>query len=295
MDTKKILGMSSACFWAVVAACVAGIVVGSFCDYEISVALANVTDLGKSFATWVVIVPNFFYAAAAGCLYVGLRRKGKAPAWTVLVAVLFYAVCRSEMSFGSHIRELFGYEPGLSSVFRYLLTWLFWVAVYSLAAFVMTLLLDDADPAKLVAIGAAILVTGILAGNVNTWLKSFASRPRYKYLLQLDDPAAEFRQWWQMVPFMPGGDNLKSWPSGHMATVTIAFTLPLLTDAMKLRGTGKNIVAFCISCFFVLLVMYNRIHMTNHFLSDACFGTLISYLLYAWNSIVFMKIASRGD
>lgn len=52
--------------------------------------------------------------------------------------------------------------------------------------------------------------SGIITNSVNSWLKTFASRPRYKYLLKLDDPRSEFRQWWQMVPQLSSSDNFKS-------------------------------------------------------------------------------------
>ncbi|MBP3209452.1 MAG: hypothetical protein J6M64_06080 [Oscillospiraceae bacterium] len=52
----------------------------------------------------------------------------------------------------------------------------------------MVLLLDDFDLDKLVAVGVAILMAGIITGSVNSWLKSLAARPRYKYLLKLDEP-----------------------------------------------------------------------------------------------------------
>jgi len=72
-------------------------------------------------------------------------------------------------------------------------------------------------------------------------------RPRYKYLITLDDPISQFRSWWQMVPNLAGSDDsFKSWPSGNM---------------------------------------------TNHFLSDVCFGTLITYIIYAVVSEAFLSAA----
>ena len=47
------------------------------------------------------------------------------------------------------------------------------------------------------------------------------------------------------------------------------------------------------ACVFVLIYGYNRIHMTNHFLSDVCFGTLITYLMYALVSKAFLKAAEK--
>lgn len=75
MYTKKNMGVPIACFWTVITACVIGIVIGSFCDLSINIALANVTELGKQAASWMLIIPNLFYAAAGACLFVGLKRK----------------------------------------------------------------------------------------------------------------------------------------------------------------------------------------------------------------------------
>ena len=71
------------------------------------------------------------------------------------------------------------------------------------------------------------------------------------------------------------------------------FSLPMLTDAMKNRSAKKNTIAFVIACLFVAVYGYNRIHMTNHFLSDVCFGTLITYIIYAVISTAFMKAAEK--
>ena len=54
------------------------------------------------------------------------------------------------------------------------------------------------------------------------------------------------------------------------------FALPMLADATKRRSEARNLHCFIVACVFVVLYGYNRIHMTNHFLSDVCFGTLIT-------------------
>ena len=38
---------------------------------------------------------------------------------------------------------------------------------------------------------------------------------------------------------------------------------------------------------------YNRIHMTNHFLTDVCFGTLITYCIYAGISTAFLRATEK--
>ena len=297
MNRKTVMAVPKACFLAVVAVCVIGIAIGSFCDFGINEALANKTDIGAFFATYGSYFSYCLYPAAGACLFVGLREKGKQYhmlAWTLQIVGFFMAVYYSNSYNGKAVRALLGYKAGETSAALSVFSWLFWVVLYAWVPFVMVKLLDRTDPDKLIAVGAAILVAGIVADNVNLWLKQVGSRPRYKYLITLDDPISEFRNWWHMIPNLAGGDdNFKSWPSGNMTIASMMFSLPMLTDLFRNRSEKKNLIAFGIACAFVLLYGYNRIHMTNHFLSDVCFGTLITYLIYAGISTAFLRAAEK--
>ena len=297
MKKKTVMAVPSAGFWAVIAVCVIGIVIGSFLDFQISEALADKTEIGAFFAAYGSYFSYCLYPAAGACLFVGLRKKGKQYrllAWVLLLLSCFMAVYYSDSNNGKAVRALFGYEAGVSSPFLAAASWLFWVVLYAWVPFVMIRLLDGSDPDKLIAVGAAVLAAGIASDNANLWLKQVASRPRYKYLLTLEDPASEFRNWWQMIPHLAGSsDNFKSWPSGNMTIASMMFSLPMLTDSCKGRSMRKNLIAFGFACTFVLLYGYNRIHMTNHFLSDVCFGTLITYLIYSGISTAFLHAAER--
>jgi membrane-associated phospholipid phosphatase len=174
------------------------------------------------------------------------------------------------------------------------LSWLFWAVLYGWVPFVVIRLADDGNPDKLIAVGAALWVASFAADAIMQWLKQVGSRPRPKYLLTLKDPASEYRNWWQMVPNLAGSnDSFKSWPSGNMTIAAMMFALPMVTDLSKNRSEKKNIAAFALACGFVLLYGYNRIHMTNHFLTDVCFGTLITYLIYAGISTAFLRGVER--
>ena len=293
MNEQKILGMSKCCFAAVVGICLIGIVIGSMSDFSINVALANKTELGAFFATYGSYLSYCLYPAAGMCLFMGLRAKGpqfNALAWALLVVGCFMAVYYSNGYNGEKVRQLFGYTAGESSPLLSVASWLFWVVLYAWIPFVVKRLMDDRNPDMLIAVGAAILVAGITADNVNLWLKQVASRPRYKYLITLDDPRSGFRQWWQMIPNLArGDDNFKSWPSGNMTIAAMMFALPMLTNALKNRSARKNAVAFGFACFYVAIYGYNRIHMTNHFLSDVCSGTLITYLIFSGIGVAFMR------
>ena len=293
MNKKTVMAMPIACFWSVITVCVLGIVIGSFRDFEISAALAHKTELGTFFATYGSYFSYCLYPAAGACLYAGFRKKGeryRLLAWTLLLLGWFLAVYYSNSYNGKAVRALFGYTAGESSPGLSVLSWLFWAVLYSWVPIVVIRLVDNANPDKLIAVGAAILIAGIAADNVNAWLKEVASRPRYKYLITLDDPRSEFRNWWQMIPNLAGGnDSFRSWPSGNMTIASMMFSLPMLTDVLKKRSGRKNMIAFVLACVFVFIYGYNRIHMTNHFLSDVCFGVLITYLIYALISTAFLR------
>ena len=289
--------MPFACFIAVCAVCVAGIVIGSFCDMEINVALANKTEIGTFFATYGLYFAYCLFPAAGMCLFKGLSKKGgnfKMLAWVMLIVGYFMAVFYSNNYIGKYVRALFGYTAGESSPLLSVLSWGFWVVLYAWVPIVCYFLFDDIDPDKLIAVGAAILVAGFVADNFQVWLKQVGSRPRYKYLLTLDEPASEYRNWWQMMPNLAGdNDSYKSWPSGHMMISAMTFSLPLLSDVCKKRSMTKNTVCFVLACVYIIIGGYNRIHMTNHFLSDVCFGTLITYLIFAVICSAFMKAARK--
>ena len=293
MNKKKILAVPEVCFWSVSGICLLGIIIGSVLDFRINELLANKTSLGTLFATYGSYFAYCLYPAAGACLFVGLKKKGERYnllAWVLLVIGFFMAVYYSNNYNGKAVRALLGYSAGESSAFISVLSWLFWGLLYSWVPLVMVKILDDTNPDKLIAIGAAILVAGIVSDNVNLWLKQVSSRPRYKYLITLENPMSEYRQWWEMVPNLAGSnDNFKSWPSGNMTIASMMFSLPMLADVTRHRSEGKNMRCFVVACIFVMIYGYNRIHMTNHFLTDVCFGTLITYLIFAVVSSAFLR------
>ena len=296
MNRKKILAAPAGCFWAVIAACLLGIVIGSFRDFDIGMRIANKNDLGSYFSTFSAFFAYALLPAGGACFYVGLKGKGsacKTLSWVLILFGWFMAVYFSDGYFGKGVRPLFGYTAGKSSALPAVASWLVWAALYAWVPFAVARLLDDSDPYRLIAVGAALWVATFAADAVMQWLKQVASRPRPKYLMTLEDPISEFRAWWQMVPYLAGtNDSYQSWPSGHMSIVSVLFALPVLTDCMKIRKSLKprmNLIIFFVVCVFVLICGYNRMHMTSHFLSDVAFGTLNTYLLTAGIFTVFLK------
>lgn len=147
----------------------------------------------------------------------------------------------------------------------------------------------------LLAIGSVILVAGIFSEFINTGLKIIACRPRYKYLITLDNPASEYRNWWQMIPYIRDESNSRSWPSGHMTKATIMLTLPMLAEVLKCKKAYLKNLLFAFAIVWIVILGYNRIHMNAHFLTDVCFGVLITYCLYALTYKIVFSVFEKDS
>ena len=172
MKKKTIMAVPMACFYCVVAVCVLGIIMGSVFDFQINEKLANVTKIGSTFAAFGCYFSYCLYPAAGMCLYKGLKKIDLPMAGTVLLITgWFLAIYYTNSYSGSKVRDLFHYTAGESSPWISVLSWLIIAALYVWPILVCNKVLDDADPDKLIAVGTAILVAGVLADNVNLWLK----------------------------------------------------------------------------------------------------------------------------
>ncbi len=298
MTDKKILGMPRMCFFIVCAVLVIGIAIGSFGDLSISETLTNKTDIGDFFQHYGNLLSHFLYPVAGVCIFKGLRKKGKTYnvlAWGILGFSLYWTVYSFLDTSGKHLRKAYGYIAAESSVLPLILAYLTWIAIAVAVAFIAYQIIDDEHSELLIAIGAVILIAGMFSEFVNEWLKLVGCRPRYRYLITLDDPKSEYRNWWEMVPYLKDESDFRSWPSGHMTKATIMFALPLITSVLKNKKEWFKYAGYAFAVLWIILMGYNRIHMNAHFLTDVCFGVLITYCIYALvYTLVFSSVKSPG-
>ena len=262
-------------------------------------ALSNTTAIGNIHQHYGNIISHLLYPVAGMCLFKGLRKKGSrfnTLAWGVLGFSLFWTFYSFLDTSGDDLREAYGYVPGQpGSLLPLALSFLTWVALACLTAWLAYLILDDENADMLLAAGSVILIAGIFSEFINAWLKIVACRPRYKYLLTLDDPASEYRNWWEMIPYLKDEGSFRSWPSGHMTKATIMLTLPMLAGVVKCKKAYLKNLLFAFAIVWIVVYGYNRIHMNAHFLTDVCFGVLITYCLYALTYTLVFSIFEKGS
>ena len=122
-------------------------------------------------------------------------------------------------------------------------------------------------------------------------IKLVIHRPRYRYAVRGEVTA--FYNWWQMFPEyktyigtkLANGieitkEEFKSFPSGHSgAGMILAMSLPLSTYVFpKLKG--KTTLMFYIGAAFGFLMMFSRLLVGAHYLTDTCMGSLIVMVVY---------------
>lgn len=297
MKKKLVLGMPIYGFIFIVSLCLIGIIIGSICDFQINEALYNKTKIGSFFATYGSYLSYCLYPAAGMCLFKALKKKNlNVLAWTLLVISYFLAVYYSNHYNGSKVRELFNYDANNPNILISLSAYLFWIVLYSWVPAVFYFILDDSNPRSLIFVGITILLAGVISDCVNLRLKQVGSRPRYSYLLTLEKPIDSFKNWWEMSPYKAGNnDSFKSWPSGNMTIATIIMSLPCLLNNLKWKKKYITIIGYCVGLLYVLLYGYNRIHMGKHFLSDVCFGVLITYLIFSIIDFAFNSSLSKAQ
>ena len=133
-------------------------------------------------------------------------------------------------------------------------------------------------------------------------IKLVIHRPRYRYLVR--SGTVPFHNWWENCadykqiiadnPTIEGfpitKEDFKSFPSGHSGTgMIMAMFLPYFAYFFpKLKG--KEILLFYGGAAFGFLMMFSRMLVGAHYLTDTCMGSLIVMVVfYVVNEIALKK------
>ena len=267
-----------------------GFIIGSFLDLQINQAIySDGNHFGLIMASFGV------YPCYAGLAFIGggflsttLRRKDLAVIWKIVSFVLSAAayamaiyLCGKEWpsTNGYNVPHLYWLSYLIAAiVFAGVYVWAFFVCKKGDAKHLWTILL----------VMTAIFTIALLpAGFV---IKLFIHRPRYR--LAVRGGVTAFYNWWQMFPEYKKyidtevfgqvitKEEFKSFPSGHSGTgMIMAMFLPFATFFFpKLKG--KEIMLFYIGAAWGFLMMFSRLLVGAHYLTDTCMGSLICMVTF---------------
>jgi membrane-associated phospholipid phosphatase len=256
--------------------CLLGIIFGSFWDFSLSNAIAKPNNgFGVFFESFGEALGYAMVPIAGTLIFMGLKDDRpiglKILGWIILIA---------SIGIPTYILGHAATKP-----YTYVLP-IYWA--YPIAFVIMTLssmftyfLAGVDDKNVLLKAGLTILIAMLIQLAIVTVLKGLAERPRYRYLI-VSSNATAFRDWWNWDPsnfmgmILKGEDGLKSFPSGHTATSSVCFLLPLLASTKPNKlFKGEEAVLFILGGLYTLIIAYARISAGAHFLSDVSFGALI--------------------
>ena len=260
-----------------------GIIIGTFCDYQISSSIASATSVFG--LTVSVIGPTIGFSGLAfvggGMAALGTKEK---KMWAKILFFAASAIAEFVTVYYAG-REYFGIN-GFYQYENLTFVGLLIAAICGGAAevggfyvFKNSKIEDSWLPFVLVY--AVLLLVLIAAIPI---LKDTMHRPRYRTVL--DQSLVPFHRWYQrcanykeyMTINNISGEEFKSFPSGHTGEaailIVIAAFAPLANDKIK----KYQLPLFICACVFVAFVGLGRICAAAHYLSDVSMGAALTLI-----------------
>jgi membrane-associated phospholipid phosphatase len=261
-------------------AAIASLVVATFRDLQIDIALNNPTN---AFAIWFKNtgeMPSRLVCPLAGLVLFYLAQK---KIWKVIGAIVEMG---GSAYLGYHIADYFFAEDENQIIFG---------VVYGIG-FGLTLLLVGKyitvpdkikKPLCVLAVTGVIVMfvqIGIIEGSKIVW-----GRVRMRDLIA-DGSYEQFTAW-----YLPQGiTGHKSFPSGHTAGAGISYLamfLPMFSDKCK----KHKALCFVVPFIYTSVVAYTRMVMGAHYLSDVTMGAIVVFTVVVVAMAIIDKKTKKSE
>ena len=269
----------------------AGFVVGSFFDLQIDQALFNENNGFGLFMASFGVYPCYAGLAfiGGGFLCTSIRRKDF-PLWAKIICYVFSGVAYGMSIYlcGKELPSVNGYNVPKLAILSYAICAVLFAGAF-VGGYVVCRKGDQKYLWTILLLMSVIFIVSLLpAGYV---IKLIIHRPRYRYAVRFGE--TDYYNWWQMFPeykehigkVVAGNieltkEEFKSFPSGHSGTgMILAMYLPFAAFFFpKLKG--KETFLFYGGVAFGLLMMFSRLLVGAHYLTDTCMGSLIVMVVF---------------
>ena len=282
-----------------------GFIVGSFLDLQIDQALFNKNNgFGLFMASFGV------YPCYAGLAFIGggflcttVRRK-ELPLWGKIICYVVSAAAYGMSIYlcGKEMPSPNGYNNKDLTIIAYLIPAVLFAGTY-VGGYMVCRKGDAKQLWIILLVMSVIFVIALLPAGF--LIKLVIHRPRYRYAVRCG--LTDYYNWWQ--PFSQYKDfistdehkyiiegfeitkeEFKSFPSGHSGTgMILAMYLPFASYFFpKLKG--KETCLFYAGAAFGFLMMFSRLLVGAHYLTDTCMGSLIVMVVfYVVNEFAYRK------
>ena len=300
---ENILMIKKRHFYIVIGILLVGFIIGSFFDLQINEAIySDRNPFGvamASFGTYPCYAGLSF--AAGGLLVTSLKKKDLNIFWKLASWFLTALGYGLSVWLGSKdVPSINGFNNEALKI-PFLIINIFVFGGIGALGFFTCKKGDENELWIALMVMAAIFLLALLPTSF--LIKLVIHRPRYRYVVRSGDVA--FHNWWQSFgeyknylqgnPVLYGieisKEEFKSFPSGHSGSAAIMMmTLPYLSMFFK-KLKGKETMLFYIGFAWTLLMMFSRILVGAHFLTDTCMGAMIIMIVYC---IIHVFASSKG-
>ena len=279
-------------FYIVIGILLAGFIVGSFLDLQINQAIYSQGNMFgvimASFGTYPCYAGLSF--AAGGLLITSIRKKDLHIIWRIVswgLAALGYGL--SVWLGSKDVPSVNGFNNEALEM-PFVLANIFVFAGFTALGFIVC---NKGDENKLWMSLMVMAIIFLLALLPTSFLiKLVLHRPRYRFVVNSGEIA--FHNWWESYgaykEYIEEGhilyghlitkEEFKSFPSGHSGSAAIMMmVLPYLSMFFK-KLKGKETMMFYIGFAWTLLMMFSRMLVGAHFLTDTCMGALIVVVVF---------------
>ena len=267
-----------------------GFVLGSFFDLQIDKALWSENNpFGLIMASFGV------YPCYAGLAFVGgglmsttIKRK-ELPLWGKIICYFLsgLALVMAVYLCGGEWPSVNGYNVPQLEWLSFLIAGIVFAGVYAYAFFVCRKG-DTKQIWSVLLVMVTIFTVALLpAGFV---IKLIIHRPRYRYLVRTG--VLPFYNWWENCAnykdyigghidgFPITKEDFKSFPSGHSGTGMIMAMFLAYAPIFFNKLRGKETIMFYIGVLWGLTMMFSRMLVGAHYLTDTCMGSLIVMVVF---------------
>lgn len=262
-------------------------IIGSFYDYQISLALFNIeSPFGIFFASFGQL-PAMLCLAAGGTLLFRMMDTNKKI--SSFFCVFFGIVLNLLAVLGITMDPMLYIEnmnPAVSALIA--------VVITAIADMLLLKLTKDSSKEQIKKFIQLALLTMFLQMLIINLIKIPWGRPRMRMISVTKQ--ASFQPWWvigsdmktKLTAIGVASEEFKSFPSGHTGCASCAMllaALPLLSDKLK----GKENLLLGIGVLFTLIVAVSRIIMGAHFLTDVTVGMSVTFAVIC----ILMRVIYR--
>ena len=267
-----------------------GFIVGSFLDLQIDQALFNKNNGFGLFMASFGVYPCYAGLAfiGGGFLVTTINRK-EMPLWGKIICYVVSAAAYGMSIYlcGKEMPSPNGYNNESLAPIAYAIPAVLFAGAF-FGGFMVCRKGDARQLWYVLLIMSIIFVVALLPAGYA--IKLVIHRPRYRYAVRCG--LTDYCNWWQPFPqykdyighviegFEITKEEFKSFPSGHSGTgMILAMYLPFLPYFFpKLKG--KETLLFYGGVAFGLVMMFSRLLVGAHYLTDTCMGSLIVMVVF---------------